>query len=33
VLCGVGVLVATPWISAAAGNLLGQTFAETASEL
>jgi hypothetical protein len=32
-LCGIGALVATPWIYAMMGNLLGQTFVETGSEL
>ena len=33
VLCGVGALIATPWIGAMMGNLLGQTFLEAGGEL
>ena len=33
VLCGVGAFLAMPWLSAAQGNLLGQTFVEAGAEL
>jgi len=32
-LCGVGAFIATPWIYAMSGNLLGQTFIELGAEL
>lgn len=31
-LCGIGAFVATPWICATLGNLLGQTFVEAGGE-
>ena len=32
-LCGIGAFIATPWIYAMMGNLLGQTFVEAGAEL